>query len=508
MDRNGNVAIVDKTGWKVTQCPSDIYFKQYELQESLPTPVPGGDLKDLFKLVNLTLCDEDKALILSWLITAYFTDISGAFLWLIGTEGSGKTLLGKFVKSLIDPVQGGGFDLHHNHMEVGQVLAHNCIPFFDNFSKMSKDTSNLFCLAYSDGTIQKRKLYTDSTDHILKLHKTAIFAGIKLPSIGSDLLDRSIVIRFNRIEDSNRGLEEQLKKEFTSMQPQLFGAVLDALSKVLGTYGSVKLDKYVRTADFQVRGVAAAEALGFGRDVFLKAMERNELSRKQNIVESDGLVQAVDEVLNRKGSSWSFNASELLEELKRIPNLPCRLPSSPAKMGEELSKCAPLLDRIGIQLSIKPYRVSGNTKKYTLTRTQGQTHHNPAVESGPQQPVANPGISSVDQLLDNMLEEDVGYSVTSPQEVQAPLVIENTEDSVVEGISIHQPDQESPMVKGGTDTTSMPVEENGFQKTIINPNEFKKAAISYENEEEDSEDSDRNFSFKYDPKPPAGRYQP
>ena len=331
MDRNGNVAIVDKTGWKVTQCPSDIYFKQYEQQVPLPMPAPGGDLKDLFKLVNLTLCDEDKALILSWLITAYFTDISGAFLWLIGTEGSGKTLLGKFVKSLIDPVKDGGVDLHHNHMEVALVLAHNCIPYFDNFSKMSRDTSNLFCLAYSGGIIQKRKLYSDSTDHILKPHKTAMFAGMNIPSIGSDLLDRSMVVRFNRIHDSKRMPEEQLVKEFTSMQPQLFGAVLDALSKVLGTYGSVKLDRYVRTADFQVRGVAAAEALGFGKDVFLRAMERNELSRKQNIVESDGLVQAVDEVLNRKGSSWSFNASELLEELKRIPNLPCRLPRNKSR---------------------------------------------------------------------------------------------------------------------------------------------------------------------------------
>ena len=93
---------------------------------------------------------------------------------------------------------------------------------------------------------------------------------------------------------------------------------------------------------------------------------------------------------------------------------------------------------------------------------------------------------------------------------EAPLVLENKKDSDVEETNFKQPGQENPMVNDGVDTASTPVKEKSFKKTLITPNRFKKAAISYENEdaEEDSEDSEDNLSFKYDPKPTAGRYEP
>jgi hypothetical protein len=498
MDQNNTVIYVSRNGWKPTNNPG-IYFTRSSIQDTLPMPTRGGDLKDLFKIAPIPK-EEDKVLVLSWLITAYFTDISGALLWFAGIEGSGKTLLATFIKSLIDPVNGKGFSLHDNPLEVAQVLDHNCIPFFDNVSQMSKKMSDLFCLAFSDGIVTKRKLHTDATDFILKPHKTALFTARQLPTIGSDLLDRSIIVNFNRIQAHNRKPEKEMLAEFKSKQPMLFGAVLDALVKVLNTYPSIKLSEYNRTADFQVRGAAAAESLGFSRKMFLDALKGNEQSVQKTIIESIPLVQAIDSMLNQcEFFWWEGYAKDLYPTLTQYIDHSSRLPNGPAALGKKIRDCIPLLERVGIQVDI-PATNDKNGKRYKIFKIQGQTN-------------LKPGNSAINQFLENVINSEIGIAETPPVETlqdQVPLVLENTEDSDIEGTNLEQPGQENPIMNDGVDTTSTPVKENGFQKTLINPDEFKKPIISYENEEteEDSEDSESNVSFKYDPKPSAGRYQP
>jgi hypothetical protein len=363
-DETNNVIHINSYGWNIISNPG-VYFNKYSTQLSFPYPVKGGQIKDLINMLPLQNQD-DIVLVLSWLIVSYINDSSSAYLWLTGDEGSGKTSLGNILKAFIDPIEGEGISLNDNPLEVVQILAHSCVPLFDNVSHINKKVSDLFCSAFSGGTLSKRQLYTDANDFHFKPTKISIFTTRKLPSIESDLVDRSIIIHMNRISNSDRKLERKLLQQFNSIKPMVFGAILDALVKTLQTYQNIELNEYSRIAEFQNRGVAAAEALGFEREVFLRALKNNQSSHQQIIIDSNPLTKAVQIMMNNQ-SSWEGYSGQLLSILKSFTTTPNLLPLNDAWLGRRLRDCLHELQNIGIVIEF-PEHNDGTGMKYNLNQ--------------------------------------------------------------------------------------------------------------------------------------------
>ncbi|MGD9731349.1 MAG: hypothetical protein AB7U45_04135 [Desulfamplus sp.] len=374
-DENNNVIHVNSNGWSIITT-NRVYFNKYSTQLSLPYPVKDGNIIDLINMLPLQSQD-DIVLVLSWLIVSYINDSSSAYLWLIGDEGSGKTSLGNILKAFIDPIEGEGISLNDNPLEVVQILDHSCIPLFDNVSHINKKVSDLFCSAFSGGTLSKRQLYTDANDFHFKPTKTSIFTTRKLPSIESDLLDRSIIINMNRISDSDRKLERKLLQQFNSIKPMVFGVILDALVKTLQTYQNIELNEYSRIAEFQNKGAAAAEALGFEREVFLRALKNNQSSHKQIIINSNTLAQAVQIMMNNQ-QYWEGYAGQLLLILKSFTTTPNLLPSTDVWLGRKLRDCLPQLKNIGIVIEF-PEHNDGIGMKYKISNSNFKSNTEPTV---------------------------------------------------------------------------------------------------------------------------------
>jgi len=372
-DENNNVIHVNSNGWSIITT-NRVYFNKYSTQLSLPYPVKDGNIIDLINMLPLQNQD-DIVLVLSWLIVSYINDSSSAYLWLTGDEGSGKTSLGNILKAFIDPIEGEGISLNDNPLEVVQILDHSCIPLFDNVSHINKKVSDLFCSAFSGGTLSKRQLYTDANDFHFKPTKTSIFTTRKLPSIESDLLDRSIIINMNRISDSDRKLERKLLQQFNSIKPMVFGVILDALVKTLQTYHNIELNEYSRIAEFQNKGVAAAEALGFEREVFLRALNNNQSSHKQIIINSNTLAQAVQIMMNNQ-QYWEGYAGQLLLILKSFTTTPNILPSTDVWLGRKLRDCLPQLQNIGIVIEF-PEHNDGIGMKYKISNSNFKSNTEP-----------------------------------------------------------------------------------------------------------------------------------
>ena len=249
-------------------------FKTFSHAQALPVPERNGNLAEILPFLNIS-SEEDTILLMAWLVVSLVPDIPKPFLWLVGGKDSGKTTTAVFLKSLIDPSNGRGLSLGNKPMEIAQQLDHNFLPFFDNFKGMPGVVSDLFCQGYSNGTVSKRALFTNADDFHFDLSGSAIFACLKVPRVGEDLIDRSIILSLESIKDSSRKEERNIVEAFNFAQPRIFGGLLDVLVKTIRLKPSISLENLARVGDFQAWGVAASEAMGFDRGTFLNALKGN-----------------------------------------------------------------------------------------------------------------------------------------------------------------------------------------------------------------------------------------
>lgn len=252
-----------------------IDFRKYDHQRSLPIPCAGGNLTDLIKYTNIK--DENQVvLFLCWLVVSLIPYISRPFLWIQGPSGSGKTHLANRVKSLIDPEEENSIILPSNLSQIADILDTHSIPFFDNVSVMTKPVSDLFCQYYSGGKFVKEIVNSDFQETMINLKGTAILASTELSATEKSLLHRTLLINLNSISEEKIQTNVTLDSNFNKEMGKIMGALINALSRTLAIVRTIKVESKTRTADFDEYGMAAAVALGFGQEGFLKARLANE----------------------------------------------------------------------------------------------------------------------------------------------------------------------------------------------------------------------------------------
>ena len=108
-----------------------ILFRSFPHQDPMPVPVAGGNPRRVLDFVNLRE-ESDRLLLLCFLVVALVPDIALAALVVHGVQGSGKTYLLNFVRSLLDPssvaVRGVVSGLDESALSAWQ----NRLLFFDN----------------------------------------------------------------------------------------------------------------------------------------------------------------------------------------------------------------------------------------------------------------------------------------------------------------------------------------------------------------------------------------
>ena len=83
-----------------------------------------------------------------------------------------------------------------------------------------------------------------------------ILNGISAVAERADLADRAIAFELESISDRNRRTEAEVWAEFRQVWPQVFGALLDAVSCALRDGGKTRLAERPRMADFAMRAAA------------------------------------------------------------------------------------------------------------------------------------------------------------------------------------------------------------------------------------------------------------
>lgn len=312
-----HVVTISSEGWEVTtNCP--VKFHRFSHQSRQIEPQKGGNLSDVLDFINLSN-ESDKLLYLTYLVAVMIPDIPRVVLVNIGDQGAAKTTALRIARSLIDPSESDLLSPTRDIAELAQAAHHHYCLYLDNLSYLRDELSDALCRLTTGSGFTKRKLYTDDADVLFKQKVAIGITGINLVAQRADLLDRCLILNFERIPDNKRADEDEFWSNFENKKPQILGAIFTTLSKALKQVNTIKLPRKPRMADYAKYAVAATLALGQSQDSFLNAFNDNVNRQNQAAVESSPTAQVIIRFMSSVyGDEWSGSSSELHKALKKI----------------------------------------------------------------------------------------------------------------------------------------------------------------------------------------------
>lgn len=198
----------------------------------------------------------------------------------------------------------------------------NYLATYDNIKYVPKWLPDEACKAVTGIGQTKRMLYTNDEDKIFEYKHCLNFNGINIVFSEPDVIDRSIIIELQEIDDENRRTEEEILREFNVLRPKLLTFIFDALAKANKIKSTINIKKLPRMADFSIWGEAIARALGYKEYEFLNAYYNNIGFQNNEVIESNPLAFAIKKLVEQQQPSTSlmFEGApiDLLEKLNQI----------------------------------------------------------------------------------------------------------------------------------------------------------------------------------------------
>ena len=302
---------VSPSGWEVipySKCP--IRFYRADCQLPLPTPTRGGSLDDLWQLLNVK--EADRPLVLGWLLSTLTPDGSKPILVFSGEKGSGKSSAASLLKRLTDPTNVDMFGGVEEQRQFAVAAANRWVLCFDNLTHLSTEQQNLLCRASTGGGFTYRALYTDLDEVSVKYRRPQILTGVDLVPTRSDILERCLIVRLERIPEKNRLSERKLESLTSSLLPGIYGSLLDLMATALRNLPTIELDELPRMVDFYELCIAA------GIPDFVETYSSNLEIGNQAAVEANPIADGIVSLLDAHNGYWEGTSTELVRKLQEL----------------------------------------------------------------------------------------------------------------------------------------------------------------------------------------------
>jgi hypothetical protein len=354
---------ISQDGWNVIPNNQAI-FKRYKnnMEQVYPNKNHSPDCIDRFlNLINLH-SKKDKLLLLVYLVSLFVPDIAKPILLVYGSKGAAKTTTFELIKNIIDPSIVDTLSFPKETNDLIQIISHNYVAYFDNISAISHTLSDLLCRAVTGTGASKRKNYTDDDVFIYKFKRALGINGINIASVRPDFLDRCLILEVNRIPKERRRKEENVKKEFMRLLPDLLGWILDVLVKVLKYKNEnpekTRLKEYPRMADFAEYGEVIARCIGYGENVFIETYFENMEIQDNEVIESSVVANILIDFMEDR-DKWEGSATQLHATLTNFMESiegPLRKkhnifwPSAPNTLSRKINELAPTLKEKGLDI--------------------------------------------------------------------------------------------------------------------------------------------------------------
>ncbi|TDT30884.1 hypothetical protein [Naumannella halotolerans] len=303
-DAIGTTVRLNANGWQLTS-DVPVLFARTALTGTLPSPAVGGDLAELWELINVA--EPDRPLVLAWLVSAILrADIPHPIAALFGEQGTGKSTASRLLTQLVDP---SPVPLRKPPRDADSwvtAAAGSWLVALDNLSTVPDWLSDSLCRAATGDGDVRRQLYTDGQLAVFAFRRVMLLNGIDVGALRGDLAERLIMINLTRIAEADRMTEHDLDTRWQEAYPRLFGALLDLAAGVAGKIPSVRLASKPRMADFALILAAVDQLLGTtGAERYLSQSR----TLAEDSLESDPFLAAV----KTYGESFTGTAADLLD---------------------------------------------------------------------------------------------------------------------------------------------------------------------------------------------------
>ncbi len=227
---NWDAVEIDSSGWRMVKMPPVRFVRNGNMQP-LPEPQRGGNINELFDLLNIESLD--RSLLASWLVQCLNPKEPYPLLALHGEQGSSKSTTAKLLKRLIDPGAGELLSEPKDLESFMTTVKNRHIVAFDNLSSIPTWLSDGLCRTSTGGGISKRALYTNDEEVIIEATRPIILTGIAQLSTRPDLLERTIMLELPVIPAKERQELSHIHEQFEAIRPRILGALLDGVSSAL-----------------------------------------------------------------------------------------------------------------------------------------------------------------------------------------------------------------------------------------------------------------------------------
>jgi hypothetical protein len=348
-DTARQVVVVTPTGRLLTT-ESPVRFYRPPGMQALPVPVAGGSLADVLDLWPVR--DDELVLLAGWLVGCFNPSGPKPVLDLAGTQGSGKSVLARLLRSVVDPNAVPLGTLPSDPRNLAVIVARHAVPAFDNVSVISDEISDALSRLASGMGFESRRLYTDEDLTTFAATRPVLLTGIPDVAKQPDLVDRTITIALAEFGPGERRTEAEVLADFEEIRPALFGLLLDAVSSALANLPSTVLDVTPRMLDFATWVEAGAPAFGWEPGRFLAAYLGNRRDASIAAIEGSVIGQFVEQLAE---TGFTGTAAECLERCARLARLaghePGRQrgwPATPRGLAGVLRRLKPSLAEAGI----------------------------------------------------------------------------------------------------------------------------------------------------------------
>ncbi|SHN62686.1 hypothetical protein SAMN05660350_01083 [Geodermatophilus obscurus] len=404
-DTTGRVVDVTPTGWTVVDPSESVpLFRRSAAVQPLPEPVRGGSLDTLRDLLGLDAEDRRWLLIRGWLVGSLFAEVPRPILWATGSQGSGKSVRTRMVLSVIEPTDSLGKEPGRNERDDSTAARGRFLVSYDNITNVSQATSDWLCRLVTGVTDDRRALYTDEDLRPVSYRRSGVATSITLPpGLGSDALERIALVPLDRVPDSERRGEAGLWSAYRAAHPEILGAVLDDVVRVLRHLEDVKREAHPRPRMADYADVLRALDRGLGLDedaghlaAYVGAVDESLADRALD----DPFTAAVLALVDQRRGHWRGRPDALLPLLSTAEGTPFDLPkwwpNTPRALGIQLRRAEEALRHAGVAVS---YGKSNGARWIDLRATAAR---NPtgSEEAGSVPWLTDPAAGSVTTLSD------------------------------------------------------------------------------------------------------------
>lgn len=345
---DGNVIEITEAGYQKTSKKDQGYLNLFKKDTMVKQTHPETTDESLIEMIQeLTqIKSEDKLKVyVLWLVSSFFPDLKTPILMLLGEQGSGKSVLSELTKRIVDPSTNDKQHSIKKEHDFAIVMRDNYMTLFDNLSNLKSEISDAMCQSVSGGQFSTRKLYTTDTTLSIDMQAKMILNGITISNTKPDLLERSILLRLEKLTQDTLKNEETIESKFKEKLPKILHRIFTVISGVFKTLPEHEVSTSLRMNDFARYAVAIGEQLEISKEEVIRLLEENQKEVNEDVYD-DPLFEGLIKVLDERNNKFHGTASDLLKDLKPLHLQ--GLPGAPNSLSAKLTRNKHNLKQIGI----------------------------------------------------------------------------------------------------------------------------------------------------------------